>query len=178
MQAHKLTSHPNTPFPAITAIEVSASFTPTGALTLTYTLTANLPQLRIPETTTPSRANDLWRHTCFESFLQGDDAPAYREFNFSPSGQWQAYAFTAYRQGGPLEPAPAPTLERTDLAGQLTLTCSLPAGALPKGRQLRLGLAAVMETVDGGLSYWSLRHPPGTPDFHHTHGFALTLHRP
>ena len=181
MQQHVLTPHPDTPQPAITGIQVTATFTKTGALTLTYTLTANLTHLRILETTTPSRANDLWRHTCFEAFLQGDDAPAYREFNFSPSGQWQAYAFSDYRQGGPLEPAPAPTFERNDTANQITLTCILPAEALPKGTQLHVGLTAVMEAADGSegsFSYWSLRHPPGKPDFHHTHGFALTLERP
>ncbi len=177
MQAHKLTPPPDTPSPAITGIEVTATFTTTGELTLTYTLTANLTHLRIPETTTPSRANDLWRHTCFEAFLQSDDAPAYREFNFSPSGQWQAYAFTDYRQGGPLDPAPVPTLERTEAPDQLTLTCVLPAEALPKGKQLHLGLTAVMEAAEGTLSYWSLRHPPGKPDFHHTHVFALPLSR-
>ena len=178
MQAHKLIPHSDTPQPAITSIQVTANFTTTGALTLTYTLTANLPQLLIPETTTPSRANDLWRHTCFEAFLQGDDAPAYREFNFSPSGQWQAYTFTDYRQGGLLEPAPVPTLERTDTANQITLTCILTAEVLPQGKQLQLGLTAVMEAADGSLSYWSLRHPPGKPDFHHTHGFTLSLERP
>mgnify|MGYP005845135121 CR=1 FL=1 len=178
MQAHTLIPHFDTPSPAITDIEVTASFTTNGGLTLTYTLTANLQALRIPQTTTPARANDLWRHTCFEAFLQGDDAPAYREFNFSPSGQWQAYAFTTYRLGGPLEPAPVPTLERTDSANQIILKCSLPTEALPKGTQLRLGPTAVIEATDGTLSYWSLRHPPGKPDFHHTHGFALTLDRP
>jgi len=178
MPSHTLTPHPDTPSPAITGIEVTATFTSTGALTLTYTLTADLNQLRIPEATAPSRANDLWRHTCLEAFLQGDDVPAYREFNFSPSGQWQAYAFTAYRQGGLLEPAPVPALERTDSADQLTLRCSLPAEALPKGNPLSLALTAVIETADGALSYWSLRHPRGKPDFHHTHSFVLNLPRP
>ena len=178
MQAHTLTPHPDTPSPAITGIEVTATFTKTGDLTLTYTLTANLNQLRIPETTTPARADNLWRHTCFEAFIQGDDAPAYREFNFSPSGQWQAYAFTDTRRGGLLEPAPTPTLTRVDKANQLTLACILPPEALPQGSQLRLGLTAVIEATDGMLSYWSLRHPPGKPDFHHTHAFALTLDRP
>lgn len=177
MPARKLLPHPDIPSPAVAGIEVAADFSTTGALTLIYTLTADLAQLRIPETATPSRADDLWRHTCFEAFLQGEDAPAYREFNFSPSGRWQVYAFTDYRQGGPLEPIPAPTLERTDAAGRLALRCNLPAETLPKGRQLRLGLAAVMEAADGRLSYWSLRHPPGKPDFHHTHGLALTLSR-
>jgi hypothetical protein len=178
MQALKLTPHPDTPQSTLTDIEVTATFTTTGDLTLSYALAADLGHLRIPKTTKPARANDLWRHTCFEAFIQGDDAPAYREFNFAPSGQWQAYAFTDYRQGGLMEPAPVPTLERTQTDNRLKLTCTLPAAALPEGRQVRLGLTAVMEAADGSLSYWSLRHPPGKPDFHHTHGFVVILDRP
>jgi len=178
MRALKLIPHPETPQPHVTGIEVTATLTTTGALALAYTLSADPRQIRIPDATAPSRANDLWRHTCFEAFIQDDDAPAYREFNFSPSGQWQAYAFTDYRQGGLLEPVPAPILERKASANPFTLTCLLPAEALPKGRRLRLGLTAVIEAADGALSYWSLRHPPGKPDFHHTHTFALTFQRP
>jgi hypothetical protein len=33
----------------------------------------------------------------------------------------------------------------------------------------------VIETLDGSLSYWALRHPPGKPDFHHSESFALEL---
>ena len=107
--------------------------------------------------------------------MLGEDGPAYREFNFSPSGAWQAYAFRAYRAGGPLYPAPAPTI-RLDLEpAEFRLTATLPAGLLPPGRQLQLGLSAVIEASDGSLSYWALHHPPGRPDFHHTDGFALQI---
>ena len=43
------------------------------------------------------------------------------------------------------------------------------------GEALQLGLAAVIESADGALSYWALRHPPGEPDFHHRDAFALAL---
>ncbi len=174
----RLIPHPDTPSLTVSGIEVAANFTQSGALTLTYTLTADLKQLLIPAPTTTTRADNLWRHTCFEAFIQGGDAPAYREFNFSPSGQWQAYTFTGYRQGGLLEPAPVPTLSRNESGDQLTLECLLPVEALPKGKQLLLGLTAVIEASGGTLSYWSLRHPPGKPDFHHTDGFILSLDRP
>ena len=41
--------------------------------------------------------------------------------------------------------------------------------------KLKLGLSAVIEGADGGLSYWALRHPPGKPDFHHPEAFVLEL---
>jgi hypothetical protein len=39
-------------------------------------------------------------------------------------------------------------------------------------------VSAVVETLDGALSYWALRHPPGKPDFHHADSFALELRLP
>jgi hypothetical protein len=43
---------------------------------------------------------------------------------------------------------------------------------------LRLGLSAVIEDIDGRLSYWALKHPPGKPDFHHPDSFALDVTLP
>jgi hypothetical protein len=43
---------------------------------------------------------------------------------------------------------------------------------------LRLGLSAVIESCNGSLSYWALRHPAGKPDFHHADAFALGLEAP
>ncbi len=173
-----LTPHAYSSAVAVSGIEVDVDFADSGELNLKYCLDAHLGALRIPEARAGDRADGLWRHTCFEAFIQGDDAPAYREFNLSPSGQWQAYAFTRYRDGGLLQPAPPPSRIRSDEKGRLTLMCRLPASLLPPGRTLDLGLAAVIEATDGGLSYWALRHPPGEPDFHHGDGFALSLQRP
>jgi hypothetical protein len=36
-------------------------------------------------------------------------------------------------------------------------------------------LTAVLLDRAGQPSHWSLRHPPGRPDFHHASNFALTL---
>ena len=50
----------------------------------------------------PRIATQLWRHTCFEAFIAVEGQPAYHEFNFAPSGEWTVYAFSGYRDGGPL----------------------------------------------------------------------------
>jgi hypothetical protein len=117
----------------------------------------------------------LWRHTCFEVFVLGDDAPGYREFNFSPSGEWAAYAFRDYRDGDELgvELTLGTPVRRT--ADRLELSAEICQDFLPPGRSLRLGLSVVVEDSDGMLSYWALRHPPGKPDFHHTDAFAAQL---
>ena len=51
-----------------------------------------------PSQAEPGRADDLWRHTCFEAFVGGEGG-GYWEFNLSPSGQWASYRFDAYREG-------------------------------------------------------------------------------
>lgn len=174
---HALIRHPQSPAPDGLALQAGAAFTPAGDLMLRFRLEGGNGRLRIPAAAAPERVEGLWRHTCFEAFVMGADAPAYREFNFSPSGAWQAYAFRAYRAGGPLLAATAPGSVR-DGGDPLVLEVRLPATELPPGAHLRLGLSAVIEAADGGLSYWALRHPPGRPDFHHSDCLALELKRP
>jgi len=104
-----------------------------------------------------------------------EEGPGYREFNFSPSSEWAAYAFRGYREGGELEVEIAPGIVVRRTGDRLELDAVIRPVFLPPGRSLRLGLSAVVEDADGMLSYWALRHPPGKPDFHHTDAFALQL---
>lgn len=149
-----------------------------GALRLDYQLHGDAAELALPRTEPATRRDGLWQHTCCELFVQGDDAPAYREFNFSPAGPWQAYAFSTYRQGGVLARAQAPDIVTERRADGLHVSVRLPRANLPPGRRLRLGLTAVAEARDASLSYWALAHAPGKPDFHHPDTFALILDLP
>lgn len=153
------------------------------------------PPLQIPAAATPLPADRLWAYTCFEAFVGRAGAPGYREFNFSPSGQWAGWTFSDYRQRDDAAPAlPAPRLDwwRAEngalpvcaaapaLAGEsaplLVLHAVLPAAALPAGDgALQLGLTAVVVRADGDAAYFALQHPLGRPDFHHRAGFVLSL---
>jgi hypothetical protein len=175
MRHATLIHHSETPCPAVSGLDVRVSLRSGGELTLTYTLSGDLSGLLIPSTATPTRADGLWRHTCFEAFAMADGGPGYREFNFSPSGDWAAYRFQAYRDGASLDPIPEPAIVRRVHGDRLELEARLPRAALPEGIHIRLGLSAVIEEKDGKLSYWALGHPPGKPDFHHTDAFALEL---
>lgn len=165
--------HPESPCPSVTGIQVDVERTGSGGLRLLYTLSGDLDGMRIAPPGSGERRDGLWRHTCCEAFLLGADGQAYREFNFSPAGDWQAYDFRAYRDGVALPDIDRPQIERSEAAGQLCLGVSLPPIVLAAGR--RLGLSAVIETQDGRISYWALRHAPGQPDFHHIDAFALEL---
>ena len=135
-------------------------------------------RLQIPQLIGPGRQDGLWKHTCFEVFVKGSGA-AYFELNFSPSRQWAAFCFDAYRQGmAQLQLSPAPRIHVESSLGGFALEAVVDLKGLPKldaGGRTWLGLAAVIEDRNGSLSYWALAHPPGKADFHHSDGFVLAL---
>ena len=125
----------------------------------------------------PRRQDRLWEETCFELFLGTADSGEYREFNLSPSGHWNAYRFTRYREGMREETAIAslPFDIRRD-SEALLLTAEIGIGKIVSaGKDLAATVAAVIRTNDGGKSHWALAHPASRPDFHRREGFALTL---
>jgi hypothetical protein len=170
-----LVCHPQTPSRSVHGVDVVVQVSADGALTVQYVMTGELSALRIPQYRSLRQADGLWQHTCFEVFVMSGKGPGYREFNVSTSGEWAVYNFQCYRE------AVEPMVEREPLirvrrsADRLELTAEFHAGFPPGCRSLRLGLSAVVEQSDGGLSYWALCHPPGRPDFHHLDAFALQL---
>lgn len=178
--SRNLVCHPRTPSRNVSAIDVRVESATSGILTLTFVLQADLATLRIPADRPCRRVDELWRHTCFEAFLMAGNGPGYREYNFSPSGEWAAYAFRDYRQAkdqqaGVAADESAPLIRVHRSAQRLALEAEVLLDPPPLTRSIRLGLSAVVESVDGVLSYWALRHPPGKPDFHHINAFALQL---
>lgn len=134
-----------------------------------FELRGALSQVAWPSSVLGGRADELWRTTCFEAFLKGDGG--YWEFNFSPSLQWASYSFDAYRSGqrqAPEVAAPA-QLELEENYAEFEVTFEQPPGVT------HLGLSAVIQTIDGPISYWALAHPSDKPDFHHPDSFVLDL---
>lgn len=174
-----LIHHPETTDAAIKGlyIGVKAQYQQ-GGLTLRYELSGNLDNLLFPGPQTPSEAEDLWKHSCFEAFIAVVEEPPYREFNFSPSGQWAAYAFKDYREKQEWQSNHPPAIHFARSNQQVVLTAVINEADLPHNplnQPYRLGLSAVLETKAGELSYWALFHPSGKPDFHHRNGFTLSL---
>jgi hypothetical protein len=147
-----------------------------GALALTYTLTGDYTRLRIPPPRPPAKADGLWQHTCFEAFISIKGELAYRELNFSPSGEWAVYHFRGYRDRLPFveeEAAPEVLTHRTENGLVLDAGIRLPLQLTTQ--PLQLGLSAVIENDCGKRSYWALTHPSDKPDFHHPEAFALEI---
>jgi hypothetical protein len=173
-----LSPHPESRRAGVAAIEADIARAG-AAVTAQFTLHGDLGALRLPAPAPAAHADGLWRTTCFEAFLQPGEDSAYFEFNFSPSSQWAAYRFDAYRAGmAPLKLAAAPRIATERAGDRLTLTAALAlaeAGDLVAAARWRIGLCAVIEDETGALGYWALAHAPGKPDFHHSETRILTL---
>jgi hypothetical protein len=173
---HVLRRHPHSPGSAATHIEVEVARAHAGNLLLSYVVTGKIGGVRMPPVTVAARSDELWRHTCFEAFVQASPRDGYYEFNFAPSTQWAAYWFSSYRSGMVVATEiAAPAIDVQSSPDCYTLRASLAAdrlSAFPSSTSWRLGLSAVIEDVSGRKSYWALAHPPGDPDFHHSVCFA------
>jgi hypothetical protein len=160
-------------------LSVAVARTGAGQLGLTYRLSADLAALRLPEPRPGVRTDGLWRHSCFEAFIGHGGANDYWEYNFSPSGAWAAYHFSAYREGmAPLLKGAVPGITCHVSSETVELSVALDLSWLTKstaGMGLRLGLAAVIEDKAQVLSYWALKHPSEKPDFHHADSFVVEL---
>jgi hypothetical protein len=171
-----LRPHPDFPSPGI-AVEAEAERFE-GRLWLTYRMSGDVEAVRFPPTCTTTRADELWRHTCFEAFVATASA-AYYEVNVATSGEWATYRFDSYRQG--IAPAAPEVVLHEWEATSRTFVLRAEVG-LDRTHDLagdwRLGLAAVIEATDGRISYWSVAHPAGKPDFHHRDCLALELPAP
>jgi hypothetical protein len=176
-----LTIHPDGACPAVQSIAVEATRPEDRSLSLRYGLTGDPTRLLIPPPASPERADELWRHTCFEAFLAAPGSQSYYELNLSPSRRWAAYRFDGYRQGQAVAPMAAPRIALETRPDGLELTAELDLEGLadlPARGAWRLGLSAVIEQADGRICYWALAHPPGRPDFHHADCLAGQLVAP
>jgi hypothetical protein len=166
--------HPDSLCAAATRIEADIARPRRGSLILSYAVSGRISDLRLPPVVTAARADELWRHTCFEAFVRPSAGPGYYEFNFSPSTQWAAYQFNGYRSGMRVATEiGAPRIEVRSTADSYTLRAALEFDGLSS--PLNIGLSAVLEETNGRKSYWALAHPPGKADFHHADCFALEL---
>ena len=169
--------HPTTRSTPLDRIEVEVERLGEIGLKLRYQMFGDLNRLKAPDFERAGRTDGLWRHSCFEAFVKPEGGEGYLECNFAGL-QWATYRFTGYREGM-AEAAVEPWVIE---GGSDWLSIGIDPGRFARpdlpAPAWRIGLSAVIEDMDGGLSYWALAHPPGKPDFHHPDAFALILPPP
>lgn len=188
MSAHfaPVALRPHAPDSPLTGIQGSGSLDAAGRLQLEFQLHGDLQQIRLAAVDAtsahlPVRRDELWRHTCLELFARAGESPDYLELNFALNGDWAAYAFDDYRAGQRAIDASncVVHLVRHDADLQVHISLLVPLlAATARVDTWHLGLAAVIESQDGVLSYWALHHPRRQPDFHDPAGFSCALSAP
>ena len=172
----ELAPHPDSAPGPVRRVTAEARRSPEGGLALAYAIEGDMARVLVPASRPARIGYKLWRHTCCEAFIARPGDARYHEFNFSPSGEWTAYGFSAYRQGAVLDDEalnPQVSAQRSD--ERLEVSALVDPGRLAVTGRLAVGLAVIVEQRDGGLSYWALAHAPGRADFHHRDTFALEL---
>jgi hypothetical protein len=168
-----LVHHPDSPCEPVRGITVDVARSATK-LDLLYRVEGDLAQVALAERGPRERADELWKHTCFEAFVSAGEG--YGEINLSPSNRWAAYSFDGYRSGmAPREAFELSFANDRRAADAYELSVELNLADLPPSGDWSVGLSAVIELVDGRRCFWALRHAPGPPDFHHPDAFALNL---
>lgn len=158
-------------------LEVEFEILPKGRLWLRYQLNCAIDSLVLPEKSENERANFLWQTTCFELFLHRPGSKGYWEFNFAPSGQWAAYQFDGYRDGMSDWAVVAPEINCTVSDTQFALEAVLTIADILHD-PIDAAFTAVVHEKGEVKSYWSAKHPAGTPDFHHKDCIAAHLAPP
>jgi hypothetical protein len=170
------------PYPAkdLPQIQITGEIERTAnQLSIRYEVTGDVDSILLPSlSTTPARKDDLWKATCFEFFIAMKDQTRYREFNLSPSGDWNVYVMDAYRQVNMREESAISQLpfqfQKTESSLLLSATVDLNP-ILSIDAKLDVGITTIVQTNAGNESYWALLHPGAQADFHMRKSFTMEL---
>ena len=174
MQIYRLEPHPACPALGVTAVEARVTAHDANWLTLRWRVEA-AQDLVLPGFAGKGRAGGLWQTTCFELFLRPDGDTAYHEFNLSSSERWNAYRFSAPRDGMSEWPMPRDAVCTMRPGGKFAIfDAALPAAGLPQ-TECAMGISCVIEETGGYKSYWALAHGREAPDFHDPSCFTARL---
>jgi len=122
------------------------------------------------------RKDGLWKHTCFELFIFPTNDTKYYEYNFSPSGNWNAYIFDDYRKGQRDLAFDKIEIEmKHEHQNKISLNCSIPLIDSIRASAFKVGISAVIEDQQHQHHYYALSHLGERPDFHLHESFTLSL---
>jgi len=146
-------------------------------LELSYLLKGPIDQLVWPKPTGPAQFREgLWEQTCFECFCQPEGGSKYKEWNFSPTGDWWSMNFLDYRSrdlASQKEDLKKGVIAKIS-TNEFRLEVAVPLNKLPA----KVGWMAVLHHRDGAISHWALKHSGPKADFHQAKSFAHYLDRP
>jgi len=133
-------------------------------LHLTFKVSGDLENYKLPKTKKAERKDELWRESCFELFLATEKEKVYYEFNFSPTLAWNVYRLEHYRT----EPKAIDEVELVEFEVKRTKKTLLVEITLDVQRLQfnSYNLATIVLNKQDEREFWSLKAKVDTPDFH------------
>jgi hypothetical protein len=165
------------PFDLQTAPDITIAGTvqrQNNQLQIQYNIQGDTQSILWPQTAnSPNRRFALWEQTCLEFFIAQPDAKPYWEVNLSPSGDWNVYYLSDYRQ----DLTEVAVYNSLPIATNgLSLSASLDLSPIvPLAAPIQLSITAVIQTQNTDYSYWAIAHTGQEPDFHRRESFVLRL---
>jgi len=117
------------------------------------------------------RLDELWKETCFELLLAGDNE-VYYELNFSPSFAWNFYVLQSYRA----EPKELEILEEASIKyekknDEFRIYFELKVKELNFEQFTHYNLATILLNKEKKRTFWAINHLKEQPDFHDRESF-------
>ena len=131
-----------------------------SSLCLDFLVAGAIAKIDIPaHADVPLRKESLWEQTCFEMFVSSKDSSKYWEFNMSPSGHWNVYRFSTYREGMREETAfESLPFSTSREHGSFSLSLEIePARFIEADRQLVMGLSKRRRNIFLGFNALRLK---------------------
>ena len=170
----KLVRHADSVETETTEILANCYYQAANTLSLSFTVRSRIENIILPDRRNGNRVDRLWETTCFELFIQRNDATAYSEINLSPSTDWAIFQLDGYRKNRRDDLDAAISGTKVQLSNDrlsISTRITLPLFTRSACEDYRIGLASIIEDRTGAKSFWALTHPPGAPDFHHADCF-------
>jgi hypothetical protein len=168
---YKLKSH--TPIEHL-SIEGSLKLT-NKKIELNFLLKGELEHYLFPQPKEQKRLDELWKESCFELFLAGDDK-SYYELNFSPSFGWNFYLLNGYR-GEPkeLEVLNEPKMRYEKREDKFSIYFELESKNLNFEKFTHCNLATILLTKEKKRTFWAIEHLKDRADFHDRESFVKII---
>ena len=139
-------------------------------LSLTFSDPEDLIKFSYSNDQSPRRAFGLWEKTCFEIFLKKLNSNEYIEFNFSADMEWSCFHFDDYKEGMK-DYQGARILELKFDQKNRTFMAKWSLDSL--NGPFDCGISTIIQTKRLEKSFWALKHPNLTPDFHDFRSFVV-----
>jgi len=140
-------------------------------IVLSFVIKGKLFDYTFPKKYKLQRLDELWKETCFELFLAGDDK-SYYELNFSPSFGWNFYLLNAYRaEPKELEVLNEPKIKSEKREDEFSIYFELESKNLNFEKFTHYNLATILLTKEKKRTFWAIKHLKDRADFHDRESF-------